>query len=174
MISEINFVNFVCERGFYASKPVKSKNNYFIKKSIIDGNILYISSFECALGSRPTVWYRMFFEQLGEMVGKLHALSKEYKDVTKGRFNWYENGFIKNVEQYIPNQPLVIMQLDKLVSHIKTLNIDVKWLSEIPLFLKLRFKGNYPARKTISTEFAHQGGPNGLKVQIDGIAYKPN
>ena len=38
---------------------------------------------------------------------------------------------------------------------------------------KTRFKGKYPARKTISTEFAHAGGPKGLKVQIDGIAYDP-
>ena len=124
VISEIYFLNFLCEKGFYASKPVKSKNNNFIEESIIDEKKFYVSSFECALGSRPTVWNRMFFEQLGEMVGKLHSLSKEYKDVTKGRFDWYENGFIKNVEKYIPNQPLVVMQLDKLVSHIKTLTID--------------------------------------------------
>ena len=35
-----------------------------------------------------------------------------------------------------------------------------------------RFKGRYPARKTIATEFAHKGGENGLQVQIDAIAYK--
>lgn len=35
-----------------------------------------------------------------------------------------------------------------------------------------RFKGKYPARKTIATEFAHKGGENGLQVQIDAIAYK--
>lgn len=35
-----------------------------------------------------------------------------------------------------------------------------------------RFKRKYPARKTIATEFAHQGGENGLQVQIDAIAYK--
>lgn len=37
---------------------------------------------------------------------------------------------------------------------------------------KERFAGKYPARKTISTEFAHQGGENGLLVQIDAIAYQ--
>lgn len=37
---------------------------------------------------------------------------------------------------------------------------------------KERFKGKYPARKTIATEFAHKGGENGLQVQIDAIAYK--
>lgn len=30
----------------------------------------------------------------------------------------------------------------------------------------------YPARETISTDFAHVGGPDGLHVQIDGIAHK--
>ncbi len=35
-----------------------------------------------------------------------------------------------------------------------------------------RFKGKYPARKTVATEFAHKGGENGLQVQIDAIAYK--
>lgn len=45
----------------------------------------------------------------------------------------------------------------------------------IPIMEKVfkeRFKGNYPARKTMATEFAHQGGINGLLVQIDAIAYK--
>lgn len=38
--------------------------------------------------------------------------------------------------------------------------------------LKERFTGKYPARKTIQTNFADVGGPEGLHVQIDGIAYK--
>jgi len=37
---------------------------------------------------------------------------------------------------------------------------------------KERFKGIYPARKTISTEFAHNSGENGLQVQIDAVAYR--
>lgn len=37
---------------------------------------------------------------------------------------------------------------------------------------KQRFNGKYPARKTISTEFANKGGVDGLQIQIDAIAYK--
>jgi len=37
---------------------------------------------------------------------------------------------------------------------------------------KERFKGVYPARKTIATEFAHGGGEGGLQVQIDAVAYR--
>ncbi len=47
---------------------------------------------------------------------------------------------------------------------------DIPVMEEV---FKRRFKGGYLARKTISTEFAHRGGPEGLKVQIDGIAYRP-
>jgi enamine deaminase RidA (YjgF/YER057c/UK114 family) len=37
---------------------------------------------------------------------------------------------------------------------------------------KERFKGAYPARKTIATMFADKGGEGGLHIQIDAIAYK--
>lgn len=46
---------------------------------------------------------------------------------------------------------------------------DIPVMEEV---FKRRFKGKYPARKTIQTEFAHAGGPSGLKVQIDAIAYR--
>ena len=45
----------------------------------------------------------------------------------------------------------------------------------IPIMEKVfkeRFKVSYPTRKTIATEFAHQGGENGLQIQTDAIAYK--
>jgi enamine deaminase RidA (YjgF/YER057c/UK114 family) len=38
--------------------------------------------------------------------------------------------------------------------------------------LKERFNGKYPARKSIQTEFAHQGGQQGLLFQLDAIAFK--
>ena len=36
--------------------------------------------------------------------------------------------------------------------------------------LRERFSGHFPARKTIETNFAHMGGPEGLHIQIDAIA----
>ncbi|MFW6287188.1 MAG: RidA family protein [bacterium] len=38
--------------------------------------------------------------------------------------------------------------------------------------IKEKFTGNYPARKSLQTEFAHRGGQDGLKFQLDAIAYK--
>jgi len=58
-----------------------------------------------------------------------------------------------------------VVKLDVLLSDVWNIPIMEKVFKE-------RFKGEYPVRKTISTEFAHAGGPEGLHVQIDGIAYK--
>ncbi len=38
--------------------------------------------------------------------------------------------------------------------------------------IKERFKGKYPTRKSIQTEFAHSGGQDGLLFQLDAIAFK--
>ena len=37
--------------------------------------------------------------------------------------------------------------------------------------IKERFNENYPVRKLIQTNLAHQGGEHGLLYQVDAIAY---
>ncbi|AEF26198.1 RidA family protein [Streptococcus parauberis] len=48
---------------------------------------------------------------------------------------------------------------------------DVWNLPIMEKVIKERFNGKYPARKSIQTEFAHQGGSEGLLFQVDGIAF---
>ncbi|MBN1991960.1 MAG: RidA family protein [Anaerolineae bacterium] len=75
--------------------------------------------------------------------------------------------------------------LDNMAERLKMVNLTLDAVVKVDILLrdvwnipimekvfKRRFKRNYPARKTISTEFAHVGGPDGLHVQIDGIAYR--
>ena len=66
---------------------------------------------------------------------------------------------------------MVGLTLDAVVK-VDVLLRDVWNIPVMERVFKERFKGNYPARKTIGTDFAHVGGPHGLEVQIDGIAYK--
>ncbi|MCK5740064.1 RidA family protein [bacterium] len=74
--------------------------------------------------------------------------------------------------------------LDNMAARLKLVNLtladvvkvdvlfrDVWNIPVMEKVFKRRFDGKYPARKTISTDFAHIGGPAGLAVQIDGIAY---
>ncbi|SMF64291.1 Enamine deaminase RidA, house cleaning of reactive enamine intermediates, YjgF/YER057c/UK114 family [Paenibacillus uliginis N3/975] len=91
---------------------------------------------------------------------------------------------VGNVGQSIEQQ--VEGALDHMSDRLQRANLTLDSIVKVDILLrdvwdipvmeevfKRRFKGNFPARKTISTEFAHCGGPNGLKVQIDGVAYNP-
>jgi 2-iminobutanoate/2-iminopropanoate deaminase len=93
------------------------------------------------------------------------------------------NFCVGNVGQSVEAQ--VEGALDNMAERLKMVNLTLDAVVKIDILLrdvwnipimekvfKRRFKGNYPARKTISTDFAHVGGPDGLQVQIDGIAYR--
>lgn len=75
--------------------------------------------------------------------------------------------------------------IDCMESHLNKLGLALEHVVKVTVLLrdawnipimetvfKERFAGNYPARKTIQTEFAHCGGPEGLHIQIDAIAYR--
>lgn len=60
----------------------------------------------------------------------------------------------------------------KSVVKIDCLFRDVWDIPVMEKVIKERFTGNYPARKSLQTEFAHRGGKDGLKFQLDAIAFK--
>lgn len=57
-----------------------------------------------------------------------------------------------------------VIQLDCMFRDVWNIPVMEKVIRE-------RFNGKYPVRKSIQTNFAHQGGENGLMFQVDGIAY---
>ena len=57
-----------------------------------------------------------------------------------------------------------VVQMDCLFRDVFNIPVMEKVIKE-------RFKGKYPARKSIQTEFAHVGGPDGLHFQADAVAY---
>ncbi|HNT77436.1 MAG TPA: RidA family protein [Anaerolineae bacterium] len=68
-----------------------------------------------------------------------------------------------------------LAKVNLTLSDVVKVDILLRDVWNIPVMEKVfkeRFKGVYPARKTIGTDFAHVGGPDGLQVQIDAIAYQ--
>lgn len=57
-----------------------------------------------------------------------------------------------------------VVQMDCLFRDVWNIPVMEKVIKE-------RFKGKYPVRKSIQTNFAAVGGENGLQFQVDGIAY---
>lgn len=79
------------------------------------------------------------------------------------------------VEGALDNMSERLAQVNLTLDHVVKMDVLLKDVWNIPVMeavFKRKFKGNYPARKTISTEFAHKGGLDGLQVQIDAIAYR--
>ena len=77
------------------------------------------------------------------------------------------NGAFDEMERRLA---LVGLSLENVV-HIDCLFRDIYDIPVMEKVIKERFKGNYPARKSIETDFAHIGGPDGLHFQVDGVAY---
>jgi len=68
-----------------------------------------------------------------------------------------------------------LAKVDLTLRDVVQVDVLLRDVWNIPFMEKVfkeRFKGEYPARKTIETNFAHAGGPEGLHVQIDGNAYR--
>lgn len=91
-------------------------------------------------------------------------------------YNTPMNVLIRQVEGALDHMSYRLQQVNLSLDDVVKIDVLLRDAWDIPVMeevFKRRFNGNYPARKTISTEFAHKGGPNRVKVQIDGVAYNP-
>ena len=90
---------------------------------------------------------------------------------------------VGNIGQPIENQ--INGAIDHLKERLESIGLTLESVVKmdclfrdvwnIPIMEKVfkeRFKGKYPARKSLQTEFAHVGGKDGLLFQLDAIAFK--
>lgn len=86
-------------------------------------------------------------------------------------FEMIESG-IKTIELRLYDEKRRKISIGDMIRFIlvddesKELHVKVKELYIFPSFEEL-----YPARKSIRTNFAHVGGPDGLQFQADAVAY---
>lgn len=78
------------------------------------------------------------------------------------------NGAFDNLNERLESIGLTLESVVKIDCMFR----DVWNIPLMEKVIKERFKGKYPARKTIQTEFAHSGGQDGLQFQLDAIAFK--
>ena len=80
------------------------------------------------------------------------------------------NGAFDHMEERLAMVGLTlenVVQMDCLFRDVYNIPVMEKVIKE-------RFHGHYPARKSIETNFAHAGGPDGLQFQADAVAYCGN
>jgi enamine deaminase RidA (YjgF/YER057c/UK114 family) len=95
----------------------------------------------------------------------------------------FVNYCVGNIGQPVENQ--IDGAIDHLNSRLESVGLSLESVVKmdclfrdiwnIPIMekvIKRRFKGKYPVRKSIQSEFAHTGGQEGLLFQLDAVAYK--
>lgn len=124
-------------------------------------------------------------------------MNKNPREITRSDVNenWAHSGIVEagdfafinycvgNVGQSIENQ--IIGAINHLEARLQSIGLGLESVVNltcmfrdvwnIPVMEKIfkeRFKGKYPSRKSIQTEFAHAGGSEGLLFQLDAIAFK--
>jgi enamine deaminase RidA (YjgF/YER057c/UK114 family) len=93
------------------------------------------------------------------------------------------NYCVGNIGQPIENQ--INGAIDHLNSRLESIGLtlesvvkldclfrDIRNIPVMEKVFKERFNGKYPARKSMQTEFAHNGGQDELLFQLDAIAFK--
>ncbi|EQC1555966.1 RidA family protein [Citrobacter amalonaticus] len=76
------------------------------------------------------------------------------------------NGAFDNLSERLSTIGLTLQSVVK----IDALFRDVWDIPVMENVMKQRFHGQFPARKSIQTEFAHRGGASGMLFQLDAIA----
>jgi enamine deaminase RidA (YjgF/YER057c/UK114 family) len=76
------------------------------------------------------------------------------------------NGAFDNLSERLNAVGLTLESVVK----IDALFRDVWDIPVMEKIIRQRFNGQYPARKSIQTEFAHRGGASGMLFQLDAIA----
>ncbi|MBN6044887.1 RidA family protein [Citrobacter sp. ku-bf4] len=76
------------------------------------------------------------------------------------------NGAFDNLSERLNTIGLTLESVVK----IDALFRDVWDIPVMEKVMKQRFNGQFPARKSIQTEFAHRGGVSGMLFQLDAIA----
>jgi Ser/Thr protein kinase RdoA (MazF antagonist) len=79
---EVDWINYLADGGVPAARGVASAANKLVE-AIDDGQegFFLATSFEKAPGGhiRPEAWNHDFFERYGRLIGRMHALSREYR-----------------------------------------------------------------------------------------------
>ena len=135
--AELHFVNALAQHGVHVSRPISSKNGGQLATIEVRGTPLHIVSFVRGKGMRvPDNGYRYrvdapieeYFQNWGRMLGRMHALAKEYQpksDQVK-RPDWFELHRSRlAIEKQLPAQLAVVRErMRSLLQEIRSLPRD--------------------------------------------------
>lgn len=102
---EVDWINDLADGGLSVARAVPSKNGKFVEAIEDRQNGAFLATaFEKAAGQPPWgLWTPALFETYGELIGRMHALSKKYQPMQPAwkRPEW-DDAIFEFVERYLP------------------------------------------------------------------------
>lgn len=123
---EVDWINYLAQGGASVAKAVLSANKKLVE-AIDDGHgeQFLATAFEKAEGKPPlkTMWTPDFFETYGQVIGKIHALTKNYTPThsTWQRPHWNDPIMIEVEKLLPPTESIALEKYQQLTAYLQQL-----------------------------------------------------
>jgi Ser/Thr protein kinase RdoA (MazF antagonist) len=126
---EVDWINYLADRGVPAARAISSAQKNLIEAIDDDHDGFFLATaFEKAPGNhiKPEAWNGDFFERYGHLLGRMHALSQQYRPPKPAwkRPEWDDPEML-DLKPWIPaSEPLVTERWLELEAYLATLPKD--------------------------------------------------
>jgi len=125
---EVDWINYLADHGVPAARAALSERGRLVETiEAQDGQFLAVA-FKRAPGTYPRHedWERGLIVQVGQVVGRMHALTKDYRpsEPRFQRHTWYDDADGFAARYLPPSEATVIGKYNALVEYLRTLPKD--------------------------------------------------
>jgi len=125
---EVDWINYLADHGVPAARAVLSERGRLVETMAARDGYFLAVAFKQAPGTYPCRedWERGLIAQVGQLVGRMHALTKDYQP-SEPRFKrreWYEDADGFAAKYLPPSEATVIGKYNALVEYLHTLPKD--------------------------------------------------
>ncbi|UCG60895.1 MAG: phosphotransferase [Candidatus Zixiibacteriota bacterium] len=125
--AETDFVKYLTDNGINASRPVTSRSGALTELLEVTEGKFIVTAFERAPGKPVSLqeWTPSIWEALGEELGSIHRLAKDYYPATGVRRPHWHEASIMDIDRYIPRNHRVLRdKAHELIASLKKLPMD--------------------------------------------------
>ncbi len=132
MYSILHWMQFLADGGLSVPRPQVSRGNRLVEPIQFEGGTWLASVVERARGVRAEtlpfeVWDDLLIEKLGKLVGKAHALARQYRTLegspARPQWNEFSNNY-NSIEDMESVEESIRQRYQEAVQHIKSLPRD--------------------------------------------------
>ena len=124
--AELDWVAYLAANGVPVCQPLESIDNRLVEPLFPnngDKRSFALILFEKAEGDRlkPEECTDNFVQRWGEVIGRMHSLTRAYKPGVNRRHHWYSDTDLIPANSIIESQPLVAERIDSQINEIRSL-----------------------------------------------------